>query len=97
MGQSALFRADKINTPLLLLHGSVDTNVPRGESDQMFAALKMLGREVEYVRIAGEDHLIMSYEKRKRWMETIIAWFDRELKDQPEWWNHLYPEEPSAP
>lgn len=92
VGQSALFRADKINTPLLLLHGSVDTNVPRGESDQMFTALKLLGREVEYVRIAGEDHLIMSYDKRKRWMETIIAWFDRELKDQPEWWQHLYPD-----
>lgn len=27
----ALFNADKINTPLLLLHGTVDTNVPIGE------------------------------------------------------------------
>ena len=29
--QSPLFHADKINTPILFLHGSVDTNVPVGE------------------------------------------------------------------
>ena len=41
--QSPLFAADKVTTPLLLLHGASDTNVPRGESDQMYAALKLLG------------------------------------------------------
>ena len=40
--QSPLFHADKINTPILFLHGSVDTNVPVGESIQMFTALKLL-------------------------------------------------------
>ena len=30
--QGSLFNADKINTPLLLLHGTVDTNVPIGEN-----------------------------------------------------------------
>ena len=40
----ALFNADKINTPLLLLHGTVDTNVPIGESIQLYNALKILGK-----------------------------------------------------
>ena len=44
--QSPLFNADKIKTPLLLLHGNADTNVPIGESIQMFAALKILGKTV---------------------------------------------------
>ncbi|MEE8605358.1 MAG: S9 family peptidase [Candidatus Aminicenantaceae bacterium] len=91
INQSALFSADKITTPLLLLHGSEDTNVPPGESTQLFTALKILGREVEYVQILDQDHHIMTYNKRKIWTRTIMAWFDRWLKDQSEWWYYLYP------
>ncbi len=92
VNQSALFNADKISTPLLLLHGSVDTNVPPGESTQLFTALKLLGREVEYIQILDQDHHILTYNKRIIWTKTIMAWFDKWLKYQPEWWNYLYPE-----
>ncbi|MEJ2543108.1 MAG: S9 family peptidase, partial [Calditrichaceae bacterium] len=90
--QSPLFSADKITTPLLLLHGKVDTNVPPGESYQLFTALKLLGREVELIEVAGQDHHIMEYNKRKEWSKTIVAWFDKYLKDQPQWWQDLYPD-----
>lgn len=90
--QSPLFSADKINTPLLLLHGSVDTNVPIGESIQMYNALKILGKEVEFITVEGENHAIYGYEKRLKWNKTIYAWFARWLKDQPGWWEALYPE-----
>lgn len=89
--QSPLFSADKISTPLLLLHGANDTNVPPGESIQLYTALKLLGKEVELVQVDGSNHLIMEYEKRKIWTKTIMAWFDRWLKDQPQWWDELYP------
>lgn len=92
VGQSPLFSADKINTPLLLLHGADDTNVPPGESLQLYAALKLLGRPVEMIEVAGQDHHILDYKKRILWQKTIFAWFDKWLKDQPEWWNDLYPE-----
>jgi dipeptidyl aminopeptidase/acylaminoacyl peptidase len=91
INQSALFNADKITTPFLLLHGSEDTNVPPGESAQLFTALKILGREVEYIQILDQNHHIMTYSKRKIWTRTIMAWFDRWLKNQPEWWYYLYP------
>jgi dipeptidyl aminopeptidase/acylaminoacyl peptidase len=87
---SPLYNANKITTPLLLLHGASDTNVPSGESLQMFTALKLLGKEVEFVEVAGQDHHILEYGKRKQWTKTIIAWFDKYLKIQPEWWNSLY-------
>lgn len=93
VNQSPLFHADKVNTPLLLLHGNADTNVPIGESLQMFTALKLLGKPVELVEIEGQDHHIMDYKKRALWQKTIFAWFDKWLKDQPEWWNNLYPKE----
>jgi dipeptidyl aminopeptidase/acylaminoacyl peptidase len=89
--QSPLFQADKIITPLLLLHGSADTNVPPGESTQLYTALKILGREVEYIQIVGENHHILTYNKRILWTKTILAWFDRWLKSQSEWWKALYP------
>ncbi|MCK4236680.1 MAG: S9 family peptidase, partial [Candidatus Krumholzibacteria bacterium] len=88
---SPLFAADKIDTPLLLLHGASDTNVPPGESNQMYIALKLLGKEVEYVRFADQNHFILDYKKRKIWSNTIVSWFDRWLKGEPEWWNDLYP------
>lgn len=90
--QSPLFHADKINTPLLLLHGSVDTNVPIGESIQMYNALKILGKPVEFITVEGENHGISDYKKRIEWNKTIYAWFAKWLKDQPEWWEALYPE-----
>lgn len=92
IGQSPLFNADKINTPILFLHGTADTNVPIGESIQMFTALKLLGKPTAFVQVVGQNHQIMDYEKRAKWNKTIYAWFAKWLKDQPEWWNALYPE-----
>lgn len=90
--QGSLFNADKINTPLLLLHGTVDTNVPIGESIQLFNALKILGKTVEFITVEGENHFISDYDKRVKWHNSIMAWFARWLQDQPEWWNEMYPE-----
>lgn len=89
--RSPLFNADKIHTPLLLLHGDADTNVPLIESLQMFAALKLLGREVALVQVKGENHHILDYAKREKWLATQMAWFQRWLKDDPSWWDALYP------
>ena len=89
--QSPLFHADKVVTPLLLLHGGSDTNVPPGESEQMYTALKILGAEVEYLRFAGQNHFIIDYKKRAIWNDAIISWFDKYLKKEPEWWDSMYP------
>ena len=92
VNQSPLFNADKIHTPLLLLHGDADTNVPLIESLQMFTALKLLGREVALVQVKGENHHILDYSKREKWLATQMAWFARWLKDDPTWWDTLYPQ-----
>ena len=90
--QGSLFNADKINTPLLLLHGTVDTNVPIGESIQLFNALKILGKTVEFITVDGENHFIADYPKRVQWHNSIMAWFARWLQDSPQWWEDMYPE-----
>ncbi|MDE6409602.1 MAG: S9 family peptidase [Muribaculaceae bacterium] len=88
--QGSLFNADKIHTPLLLLHGKLDTNVPIGESIQIFNALRVLGRDVEFITVEDENHVISNFDRKLLWQNTIMAWFAKYLQDDPRWWNELY-------
>lgn len=92
VGHSPLFMAERVSKPLLLLHGEEDNNVPPGESYQMFAALKLLGKEAALVTFPGQQHFVLTPPQRIRWLHTIMAWFDRWLKNEPEWWQELYPD-----
>ncbi|MDE6023588.1 MAG: prolyl oligopeptidase family serine peptidase [Muribaculaceae bacterium] len=86
----SLFNADKIHTPLLLLHGNADDNVPIGESIQLFNALRILGRDVEFIEVDGENHHILHHDKRKLWHGAQMAWFAKYLQDAPQWWDEVY-------
>lgn len=88
--QSPLYSADKVNTPLLFVTGMSDTNVPPGESLQMYTALKLLGKETAFIGFDDQDHHIVDYKKYKVWKQSIIAWFDKYLKDQSDWWEEMY-------
>lgn len=91
VNQSPLYNADKINTPLLFLHGDGDTNVPPMESVQLFTALKLLGKDTALVEVTDQNHHILEPGKRIKWQDTIFAWFAKYLQDDPGWWEELYP------
>ena len=91
LSQSPLFNADKVDTPILFLHGMADTNVPVGESIQMFTALKLLGKDTAFVAVKDQDHHILEYSKRQKWQKTIFAWFAKYLQDDPSLWDEMYP------
>lgn len=93
VGQSPLFRVENIHTPLLLLHGDSDTNVPTGESINMYNALKVLGKEVALIKFTGQDHFILEYDRRMQWLESMWGWFDKYLKGDPSRWEALYGKE----
>ena len=85
--RSPLFQADRISAPMLLIHGTDDTNVVPTESEQMFTALRMLGREAELVRVKGENHGIDSRPSVEQLRDAIMLdWFEKHLKGRPEAW-----------
>lgn len=88
--RSPLYNADKIHKPILFTHGTADTNVPIGESIQMYTALKLLGVPTAFVMVEGENHGIMDFTKRQKWINTMVAWFDRWLKGEDSWWKAIY-------
>ncbi|NQS98913.1 MAG: S9 family peptidase [candidate division Zixibacteria bacterium] len=89
--KSPLFHADKITTPLLLLHGEADMNVPSLESEQMFTALKVLNRDVAYVKFPSEGHGIAgNFKNYAAHREMMLEWFDKYLKGQGEGWERRW-------
>ncbi|MBI4879141.1 MAG: prolyl oligopeptidase family serine peptidase, partial [Planctomycetes bacterium] len=91
VAHSPLFQADHVTAPLLLLHGGADVNVPPGESEQMFTALRLLNRTAELVLFPGEDHGIAGSWKSRAEHRTMLAeWFDRFLRSEPAAWNERW-------
>jgi dipeptidyl aminopeptidase/acylaminoacyl peptidase len=79
---SPIAYADKIQTPLLLLHGEQDYRVGLGGVQTLFRMLKAQGKEVELVMYPREGHeLTRSGEPHHRvdHMLRILDWFDRHL------------------
>ena len=50
----------------------------------------MLGRDVEFITVDDENHVISNFDRKLLWQNTIMAWFAKYLKDDPRWWNSLY-------
>ncbi len=88
--QSPLFNADKVHTPLLLIHGTKDVNVPTAQSMQFYTALKLLGKDAELVFVKDSDHTVVDYDLRILWNNTILAYFAKYLKSEPDWWKNIY-------
>lgn len=73
------FRADRIVTPTLFLCGQEDWNVPLINSEQMYQALKSLGRETQLVIYPEEAHGITRPSFVQDRMERYLAWYGRYL------------------
>jgi dipeptidyl aminopeptidase/acylaminoacyl peptidase len=71
-----------IDTPLLLLHGEMDLRCAFSQAEELFGALRLLGREVEMVRFPGESHDLSRSgrpDRRVERLRRIGDWFGRHL------------------
>ena len=72
----------QIRTPMLILHSENDLRCPIEQAEQLFVALRLLGREVEFHRFPGESHELSrsgAPQHRVRRMEIILEFFGRHL------------------
>jgi len=71
-----------ISTPVLILHSEQDLRCPVEQADQLFVALRLLGKEFEYHRFPAEGHELSrsgSPRHRVQRAELILDWFGRTL------------------
>ena len=71
---------DKIETPTLWIGGSADWNVPIINSEQMYQAMKRLGKKTQLVVYPGEHHGISKPSFVKDRYERYLEWFDKYVK-----------------
>jgi dipeptidyl aminopeptidase/acylaminoacyl peptidase len=77
---SPFYRVNSITTPTLFMGGDVDWNVPIIGGEQMYQALKMLGRTTELVVYPGEHHGFTTPSHIKDRMERFLAWYAHYVK-----------------
>ena len=73
-------QADRIVTPTLFLCGEKDFNVPLLNSEQMYQALRSLGRDTQLVIYPGQFHEITKPSYLRDRLERYLAWYDKYLK-----------------
>ena len=81
--QSPLRFVSRIRTPLLMLQGEADLRCPAADNEQLFVALRHLGRDVEYVLYPESWHTFAITGRPDRRIdrnERMLAWFERYLK-----------------
>ena len=80
--RSPLTYADRVTTPVLLLHGEDDIRVPISQSEEFYVALKRRGKTVEFARFPGCSHLFLRTghaSLRKEYYDRSVAWLQHWL------------------
>ncbi|WP_407893736.1 S9 family peptidase [Lacticaseibacillus sp. N501-2] len=78
--QSPLAHVQNAHTPLLLMHSEDDLRVPIGQSEEFYAALKMQGSPVEFLRFPDSNHDLSRTglpNLRLERLDAVLDWFNR--------------------
>jgi dipeptidyl aminopeptidase/acylaminoacyl peptidase len=82
MRLSPITYVKNIHTPLLIIHSEQDLRCNIEQAEQLFAALKYMGREVLFVRFEGQSHGMSRSGHPKLRVERlkhILGWFESHL------------------
>lgn len=83
LNNSPVILADKINTPLLILHGDIDEAVPWEQGIELFLALRRLERPAWFLQYKGEPHHPRKYPNKVDWAVKMKEFFDYYALDKP--------------
>lgn len=81
---SPFMHANKINEPILLIHGMADNNSGTFpiQSERLFAALKGFGGTARFVYLPYESHGYSARESVLHVLAEMFEWFDRYVKNR---------------
>ena len=87
LDNSPLFRADRVQTPLLMIHNDEDDAVPWYQGIEFFLALRRLDKEAYLFSYNGEKHGLRKRINQKDYTRRLQEFFDHFLKGAPapEW------------
>ena len=87
LDNSPVFRADRVQTPLLMLHNDEDDAVPWYQGIEFYLALRRLGKEAYLFNYNGEKHGLRKRINQKDYTRRLQEFFDHFLKGAPtpEW------------
>jgi len=77
---SPIHKADKIKTPLLVIHGENDPRVPIGEARQIIKAVHNNGGIVDSLIFPDEGHGVSKLSNRLQVYRKMVEFFDANLK-----------------
>jgi dipeptidyl aminopeptidase/acylaminoacyl peptidase len=82
VAHSAVLFADRIKTPMLLITGEQDSNVPADNTREMYYALRRLGKEVVWVNYMNGGHGggTATAEDFLDMQKRMLQWYDSKLK-----------------
>ena len=82
---SPFMSADKINEPILLIHGQADNNSGTFpiQSERLFHALRGLGKTARFVELPNEAHGYAARESILHTLYEMINWMDKYVKNAP--------------
>jgi dienelactone hydrolase len=80
---SPVFQADRVQTPLLMLHNDADDAVPWYQGIEFFLALRRLGKEAYLCNYNGELHGLRQRPNQKDYTLRLQEFFDHHLKGAP--------------
>lgn len=83
IANSPVFHADRVNTPLLIMHNDGDGAVPWYQGIELFMALRRLEKPVWMLQYNGEAHNIRERRNRKDITVRLQQFFDHYLKGDP--------------
>ena len=83
IANSPLFHADKIHTPLLILHNDHDGAVPWYQGIELFVALRRLEKPAWLLNYNGEPHWVVKPENRLDFARRMQQFFDHYLQGAP--------------
>jgi dipeptidyl aminopeptidase/acylaminoacyl peptidase len=75
---SPFFHADQVTTPILMIHGDVDS-ISITQAEQFFVAMNRLNKRSKLVRYLGEGHGIDSPQNILDFWQQVFSWFDEFL------------------